>query len=102
MLETATHLLSLDYPAEFTPGAHSAVATCLRIAPDEKVTLITDRATEPIAASIAVHLEGSRCRRTAFILAAPAQRPLAAMPPQALADMESSQVSIFAVQVQAN
>src|SRR6201996_4296601 len=102
MLETATHLLSLDYPAEFTPGAHSAVATCLRIAPDEKVTLITDRATEPIAASIAVQLEERGCRWNAFILEDLAQRPLAGMPPQVLADMESSQVSIFAVQVQAN
>jgi len=103
MTQPATaQLLSLDYPVEFVPGARSAVATCLRIAPDEKVTLITDLATEPIAASIAVQLEECGCRWNAFILEDLAPRPLAGMPPQVLADMESSQVSIFAVQVQPN
>ncbi len=52
MTETAQRLLSIDYPAEFKPGALSAVSTCLRIGTDEKVTLITDRATEPIAAAL--------------------------------------------------
>jgi len=33
MTEATTHLLSLDYPAEFKPGARSAVTTCLRIDP---------------------------------------------------------------------
>ena len=98
----AAHLLSLDYPAEFVPGARSAVATCLRIAPDEKVTLITDRATERIGASIAAQLEERGCRWNAFILEDLASRPLAGMPTQVLADMESSAVSIFAVQVQPN
>jgi hypothetical protein len=35
MTESAAHLLSLDYPAEFIPGARSAVTTCLRIDPKE-------------------------------------------------------------------
>ena len=42
---TAADLLQMPYPAEFTAGAQSAVTTCLRIDPAEKVTLITDRAT---------------------------------------------------------
>ncbi|HEY2018135.1 MAG TPA: aminopeptidase, partial [Bryobacteraceae bacterium] len=98
----AAHLLSLDYPADFVPGARSAVVTCLRIAPEEKVTLITDRATERIGASIAAQLEERGCRWNAFILEDLAPRPLAAMPSEVLADMESSEVSIFAVQVQPN
>ena len=44
MTEASRHLLAVDYPAEFTQGAHSAVTTCLQIEPAEKVTLITDRA----------------------------------------------------------
>jgi hypothetical protein len=56
MTKTAADLLSLDYPAEFTPGARSAVTTCLRIDPAEKVTLITDLVTEPIAAALAAQL----------------------------------------------
>jgi leucyl aminopeptidase (aminopeptidase T) len=102
MLETATHLLSLDYPAEFTPGARSAVTTCLRIAPGEKVTLITDRVTEPIAAALAAQLANNGCQWNAFVLEDIATRPLANMPAEILADMETSQVSIFAVQVQPN
>ncbi len=95
-------LLHSSFPAEFTPGALSAVTTCLRIDPSEKVTLITDSLTKPIAASIAVELERLGCRWTPFILEELAPRPLTDMPPSVLADMESSQVSIFAVNVQQN
>ena len=102
MLETAAHLLSLDFPAEFAPGARSAVNTCLRIQPEEKVTLIADRATEAIAASIAHELESCGCRWNGFVLEDLAPRPLTNMPAAVLADMETSQVSIFAVMVQAN
>ncbi len=102
MSQAASHLLSLAYPAEFIPGARSAVTTCLRIAPYEKVTLITDRVTEPIAASIAAQLDELGCRWNAFILEDLAPRPLADMPAAVLGDMETSQVSIFAVQVQPN
>jgi leucyl aminopeptidase (aminopeptidase T) len=102
MTETAAHLLSLAYPAEFVPGARSAVTTCLRIDPAEKVTLITDRATEPIAAALAAQLAERGCPWNAFLLEDLAPRPLIDMPDPVLADMETSQVSIFAVQVQPN
>jgi len=102
MPETTAHLLSLDFPAEFAPGARSAVNTCLRIRPEEKVTLITDRATETIAASIAHQLEDCGCCWNGFVLEDLAPRPLTGMPAAVLADMETSEVSIFAVQVQAN
>ncbi len=99
---TAQHLLSLDFPAEFAPGARSAVTTCLRIQPNEKVTLIVDRATESIAASLAAQLAACGCHWNAFVLEDFAPRPLTDMPAEVLADMETSQVSIFAVQVQPN
>ena len=99
---TASRLLSQVYPAEFTQGARSAVFTCLRIQPDEKVTLITDRVTEPIAASIAAQLAERGCPFNAFILEDLSARPLADMPQAVLDDMETSAVSIFAVQVQPN
>jgi len=102
MTETAQHLLSIDFPTEFTPGARSAVTTCLRIDPSEKVTLITDRATEAIAASLGAQLAERGCPWNVFLLEDLAPRPLINMPAEVLADMETSQVSIFAVQVQAN
>ena len=102
MNPAASYLLSLTYPGEFTPGARSAVETCLRIDPAEKVTLITDRATELIGASLAAQLAARGCEWNAFLLEDLAPRPLGDMPAAVLEDMETSQVSIFAVLVQAN
>jgi aminopeptidase len=102
MTVTSANLLSLAYPVEFIPGARSAVVTCLCIDPAEKATLITDRATAPIAASLAAQLAECGCEWNAFVLEDLAPRPLTDMPAAVLADMETSQVSIFAVQVQAN
>jgi aminopeptidase len=102
MNETAQHLLRLGYPAEFAPGARSAVTTCLRIDPSEKVTLITDRVTEPIAAALAAQLADRGCRWNAFVLEDLVTRPLTDMSAEVLADMETSEVSIFAVVVQPN
>ena len=102
MNAAAAQLLSVAYPTEFTPGARSAVFTCLRIEPEEKVTLIADRSTEPIAASLGAQLAERGCPWNAFILEDVASRPLLDMPAEVLADMESSAVSIFAVNVQPN
>jgi leucyl aminopeptidase (aminopeptidase T) len=101
-IEATNRLRDVSFPAEFTPGARSAVNTCLRIQPNEKVTLITDEATAPIAASLADELEALGCTWNAFVLEELAPRPLTAMPQPVLADMESSDVSIFAVRVQQN
>jgi aminopeptidase len=98
----AQALLAMPFPADFLPGARSAVETCLRIQPSEKVTLITDHATAEIAASLARELAANGCRWNAFVLEDLAPRPLIDMPRAVLADMETSDVSIFAVGVQRN
>ncbi len=98
----ATRLSAVPYPPSFQKGAQNAVTTCLRIQPDEKVTVITDEATLPIAASIAAELDALGCEWNGFVLEDLAPRPLNGMPAAVLEDMESSQVSIFAVQVQPN
>jgi len=95
-------LLEMAFPAEFAPGARAAIGICLRVEPAEKVTLICDRETAPIAASLAQELAANGCRWNAFVLEDLAPRPLMAMPAEILADMETSDVSIFAVQVQRN
>jgi len=95
-------LLLVPFPAEYSRGARNAVATCLRIQPTEKVTLITDEACLQIAASLAAELDHIGCEWNAFVLEALAPRPLSAMPAVVLADMETSEVSIFAVEVQPN
>ncbi len=101
--ETVMDLREVKFPEEFLEGARNAVTTCLRIQPEEKVTLITDESCMTIAASLASALEKIGCAWNAFVLEEIAERPLKnGMPQEVLDDMESSQVSIFAVQVQPN
>jgi len=90
------------FDAELLPGAHNAVSVCLRVQPDEKVTLITDEACEEIAAALVQELKGVGCRYNTFVLEQLAPRPLVDMPEIVLNDMETSEVSIFAVQAQKN
>ena len=95
-------LLDLPFDSELTHGARNAVRTCLRIQPNEKITLITDRETSEIAAAIAREIDDAGAPFNAFVLEDIAPRPLVGMPEPVLADMETSQVSIFAVNVQRN
>ena len=95
-------LLALPYDAELAPGARNAVVSCLRVQPQEKVTLITDEACLQIAAALARELEALGVVWHAWILEDLAPRPLADMPRAVLDDMETSHVSIFAVKAQAN
>lgn len=95
-------LKNIPFDSELTPGAHNAVNVCLRIQPSEKVTVITDEVTKEIAASLTHELEKVGAPFKAWVLEDLAPRPLADLPPEILEDMETSQVSIFAVQAQAN
>ena len=97
-----TPLADVKFDPEYTPGARNAVRSCLRIQPDEKVTLITDRASLEIAASLARELAQLGAPYHAWILEELAPRPLADMPRAILDDMETSHVSIYAVRAQPN
>jgi leucyl aminopeptidase (aminopeptidase T) len=95
-------LIARPFDPEFSPGAYNAVHVCLRIQPEEKVTLITDWACLEIAASIAAELDKLGSPYRTFVLEELAERPLVDMPQAVLDDMETSQVSIFAVVAQKN
>ncbi len=95
-------MIATPFDPEYAQGAHNAVHVCLRIQPEEKVTLITDRACVEIAASIAAELDKLGSPYNTFVLEDLAPRPLTDMPAAVLADMETSQVSIFAVVAQKN
>jgi len=97
-----TDLRRVSFDPELAPGARNAVRTCLRVQPSEKVTLITDDACLEIAASIARELDDVGVRYKAFVLEELAPRPLVDMPAEVLDDLESSQVSVYAVQAQRN
>ena len=94
--------LKRPFDPELTPGARNAVQVCLHIQPTERVTIITDLVSREIAASIAREVEEVGAPFNAFVLEELASRPLTGLPTEIAEDLENSQVSIFAVQVQTN
>jgi aminopeptidase len=95
-------VISKAVDQELLPGARNAVRVCLKIQPTERVTVITDRECEDIAASLVHEIEQVGAPHALFVLEDVAPRPLTGLPPVIADDMEKSQVSIFAVHVQAN
>lgn len=90
----------VPFDPELTPGARNAVNTCLRVQPSERVTVITDDASQEIASAILAELALLGSPHAAFKLEDLAPRPLIEMPPEVLIDMEISDVSVFAVVAQ--
>jgi len=95
-------LNQMAFDPELTPGARNAVRVCLRVEASEKVTVITDEVSLEIAAALVRELEALGCRYRTWVLEDVATRPLTDLPLAIMDDLESSQVSIFAVQAQAN
>ncbi len=95
-------LNKLAFDPQLTPGARNAVRVCLRVQPSEKVTVITDEVSLEIAAALVRELEEIGCRYQTWVLEDVATRPLTDFPLAIAEDLESSQVSIFAVQAQTN
>jgi aminopeptidase len=87
--------------AELAPGARNAIQVCLRLQPQERVTIITDEATSEIAAALQAEVEEVGSEHAVFVLENYARRPLTAMPKIILDDLARSQVSIFCAQTQA-
>jgi leucyl aminopeptidase (aminopeptidase T) len=100
--QTNRQLHTIPVDPELIPGARNAVHVCLRIKPEEKVTVITDEATKEIAAAVVREVEAVGSPYQAWILEDLAPRPLNDLPKEILDDLETSQVSIFAVQAQSN
>jgi aminopeptidase len=95
-------LNKLAFDPQLTPGARNAVRVCLRVQASEKVTVITDEVSLEIAAAIVRELEEVGCQYQTWVLEDVATRPLTDFPLAIAEDLESSQVSIFAVQAQPN
>jgi aminopeptidase len=95
-------LNKLAFDPQLTPGARNAVRVCLRVLASEKVTVITDEVNLEIAAALVHELEEMGCQYRTWVLEDVATRPLTDLPLAIMEDLETSQVSIFAVQAQAN
>ncbi len=93
---------SIPFDPALSVGARNATQVCLRLQPDEHVTLIADREGLEIAAALVAQVEAIGAPYRVFVLEELAPRPLEHMPAPILADLEKSQVSIFAAQAQRN
>jgi aminopeptidase len=91
---------NMPFDPALSVGARNAMQVCLRLQPDEQVTLIADREGLEIAAALVAQVEAIGAPYRAFVLEELAARPLEHMPATILADLEKSQVSIFAAQAQ--
>src|SRR6478735_8717500 len=92
------HSISID--PELQPGARNAIRDCLRLKPDERITIITDEASRDIAAALQAEVEEVGAHHSVFVLEEHADRPLTDMPANILEDLAESQVSIFCAQTQ--
>src|SRR5437660_4308019 len=101
-IQSHGQLGTIPVDPELIPGARNAVNVCLRVQPTEKVTVITDEATKEIAAALVREVKIVGAPFNAWILEDLAPRPLTDLPPEVGEDMESSQVSMFAVQAEKN
>lgn len=87
---------------DLQPGARNAIRTCLNVQPHERVTVITDREIRPIADALVAEIAQVGAAHRLWVLEDEAPRPLTGLPATIAADMELSDVSIFASHVQRN
>jgi aminopeptidase len=85
---------------ELVAGARNAVETCLAIQPGERVTLIADRSTSGVAASLAYAIEQRGAVSDAFLLEDLAPRPLGKAPQPVLDSLEHADAGILCMQPQ--
>ncbi len=95
-------LNQMAFDPQLTPGARNAVRVCLRVQASERVTVITDEVSLEIAVALVRELDEVGCRYQTWVLEDVATRPLTDLPLAIAEDLDSSQVSIFAVQAQPN
>jgi leucyl aminopeptidase (aminopeptidase T) len=91
---------AVEIDEELIPGARNALRVCLRLKPEERITVITDEATRDIAHALQQEVEEIGAAGSLFVLEEHAPRPLTGMPQNILDDLALSQVSIFCAQTQ--
>jgi aminopeptidase len=96
----ARDLRAVVFDPELRPGATSAVFTCLRVRPGERVTLITDEESLPIGAALNEQFVAAGASVEPFVLEDLGARPLKEFPAAAAAALRRSQVSCFAASAQ--
>jgi aminopeptidase len=85
---------------DLAPGARNAIRTCLRVAPEEHVTIVTDRETAPVAESLVAQIRDVGAPFELYVLEDYGNRPMFELPQPVRDSFERSEVSIYAGQPQ--
>ena len=85
---------------DLAPGARNAIRTCLRVAPEEHVTIVTDRETAPVAESLVAQIQDVGAPFELYVLEDYGSRPMFKLPQPVRDSFERSEVSIYAGQPQ--
>lgn len=85
---------------DLLPGAHNAVNTCLAVRRDERVALVADEASRPVAASLEQALADAGADARCLLIESVARRPITAAPAKVLAAFEHAEAGILCVQAQ--
>src|SRR6185436_13631802 len=83
---------------ELLPGARNAVETCLAIKAAERVALIADEASRPVAASLEQALSESGADGRCLLIESIAARPMTSAPADVLALLDDADAGILCVQ----
>jgi aminopeptidase len=99
-MENLTELRA-TYAEDLIPGARNAVRTCLRVAPRERVVIVTDVETEEIAASLADQVRQVGASIDVHVMEDYGPRPMLSLPAPIRQALEGADVSIYAGQPKA-
>ncbi len=93
-------ITEIDFDKDLTEGANNAINVCLRLKPEERITIITDNDSLEIASSLVNEIKKVGSEYSLMIIEDYTPRPTPNMPKQILDDLAKSQVSIFCAQAQ--
>jgi leucyl aminopeptidase (aminopeptidase T) len=85
----------VDFDKSLCEGASNAINVCLKLKPEERVTIIADNDCIEIASSLAAEIKKVGSPFSLMVIEDFAPRPLKHMPAPILEDLSKSQASIF-------
>ena len=85
---------------DLAPGARNAIRTCLRVAPEEHVVIVSDSETLPVAESLAAEVRDVGAPLEMYVLEDYGERPMLDLPATVREAFERVDVSIYAAQPQ--
>jgi leucyl aminopeptidase (aminopeptidase T) len=88
-------ITEVEFDKDLTEGAYNAINVCLRLKPEERITIITDNDSLEIASSLVNEIKKIGSEFSIMIIEDYTPRPTGNMPKQILEDLAKSQVSIF-------